>query len=80
MLPVADQDEARPVDVSLAASVSGLGLSWVVPNLVLTVPGLLLVLVIGAQAVGGALWLPIVRRRVGSFNVLGRRRGSATRG
>ena len=80
MLPTAEKDDAKPVEVSLAASVSGLGLSWVVPNLVLTVPGLLLVQVIAAQAAGGALWLPIVRRRVGSFNVLGRRRGSATRG
>ena len=48
-------------------------LSWAVPSLVLAVPGLLLVLAVLAQAVGGVLWLPVIRRRIGSFGV-GRRR------
>jgi hypothetical protein len=62
------------IDVSFAA-VGTLGnLSWAVPSLVLAVPGLLLVLAVLAQAVGGVLWLPVIRRRIGSFGVGGRRR------
>jgi UPF0716 family protein affecting phage T7 exclusion len=46
----------------------GEGFAWAVPGLVLSVPGLLLVLaVIGAQAVGALAWLPVVRRRIGGF-------------
>jgi hypothetical protein len=43
------------------------GIVWAVPSLVLTVPGLLLVLAVLAQIVAGAAWLPVVRRKVGSF-------------
>lgn len=51
----------------------GEGFAWAVPGLVLSVPGLLLVLaVIGAQAVGAFAWLPVVRRRIGGFGI-GRR-------
>jgi hypothetical protein len=52
-----------------AVDVGGLGLGgvdaivdWAVPSLVLGVPGILLVLAVGAQVLGGALWVPIVRR------------------
>ena len=62
------------IDVSLAAVESLGNLSWAVPSLVLAVPGLLLVLAVLAQAVGGVLWLPVIRRRIGSFGVRGRRR------
>jgi hypothetical protein len=62
------------IDVSLAAMGSLGNLSWAVPSLVLAVPGLLLVLAVLAQAVGGVLWLPVIRRRIGSFGVGGRRR------
>jgi hypothetical protein len=63
------------IDVSLAAIESLGSLTWAVPSLVLAVPGLLLVLAVLAQAVGGVLWLPVIRRRIGSFGVGGRRRG-----
>ena len=63
------------IDVSLAAMESLGNLSWAVPSLVLAVPGLLLVLAVLAQAVGGVLWLPVIRRRIGSFGVGSRRRG-----
>ena len=57
------------IDVSLAA-MEGLGsLTWAVPSLVLAVPGLLLVLAVMAQAVGGVLWLPVIRRRIGGFGL-----------
>jgi hypothetical protein len=40
---------------------------WVVPGLVLTLPGLLLLLAVGIQALGAMAWLPLVRRRIGGF-------------
>jgi hypothetical protein len=51
----------------------GDGFEWAVPGLVLSVPGLLIVLLaIGVQLLGAAAWLPIVRRRIGAFG-FGRR-------
>ena len=51
----------------------GEGFAWAVPGLVLSVPGLLLVLVvILAQALGAVAWLPVVRRRIGAFGFRGR--------
>ena len=48
----------------------GEGFAWAVPGLVLSVPGLFLVLaVIGAQAIGAFAWLPVVRRRIGAFGI-----------
>ena len=60
--------------MSLAAINSLGSLTWAVPSLVLAVPGLLLVLAVLAQAVGGVPWLPVIRWRIGSFGVGGRRR------
>ena len=37
---------------------------WLVPGLVLTVPGLLIVVVVLIQLVGGLAWIPIARRRL----------------
>jgi hypothetical protein len=48
-------------------------LVWAVPSLVLTAPGLLLLLAILAQIGGAAAWLPVVRRKLGAFGI-GRRR------
>ncbi len=48
---------------------------WIVPGLTLTVPGLLIVLIVAAQAVGGAVWLPLARRRIGEFGLWRRRKG-----
>ena len=62
------------IDVSLAAIESLGSLTWAVPSLVLAVPGLLLVLAVIAQAVGGVLWLPVIRRRIGGFGLRVRRR------
>jgi outer membrane biosynthesis protein TonB len=42
-------------------------LDWAVPGLVLSVPGLLLVLTVVAQSFGALAWLPLVRRRIGGF-------------
>jgi hypothetical protein len=43
--------------------------AWVVPGLLLTVPGLLVVVAVQFQILGGAAWLPVVRRRVGGFEL-----------
>jgi hypothetical protein len=40
----------------------GLGIEWVVPTALLTVPGFLLLVVGLAQIFGGLVWLPLVRR------------------
>ena len=61
---------SEPIAVNMAAvgfgDLGGL-LLWAVPGLIVSVPGLLVMLVVGAQAVGGLAWLPIARRRIGSF-------------
>ncbi len=47
---------------------AGLGLfEWTVPGAILTGPGLLLLALIAAQAMGGLAWLPVVRRKIGAF-------------
>jgi hypothetical protein len=57
----------------------GDGFEWAVPGLVLSVPGLLIVLLaIGVQLLGAAAWLPIVRRRIGAFGFGRRVRHSST--
>ena len=47
---------------------------WAVPALVLSVPGLLLVLAVLAQVMGGLLWLPMARRWLGGFGIRQNRR------
>lgn len=50
------------------------GFDWQIPGLLLSVPGLLVVLAIALQVTGGAAWLPIVRRTLGSRGDRRRRR------
>ncbi len=61
------------VDLAFAGAGSTLGLTWIVPSLALGVPGLLLVLVVVIQAMAGFVWVPVVRRRIGSFGIRGPR-------
>jgi hypothetical protein len=42
-------------------------LAWAYPTFVLAIPGILLMLAVGAQAFGALAWLPLVRRRLGDF-------------
>ncbi|HET9519604.1 MAG TPA: Ig-like domain-containing protein [Candidatus Limnocylindrales bacterium] len=66
---------ADPADVLLGAgllSFDGM-IEFAIPSLVLSVPGLLLVLAVLAQGVVGAAWLPVARRWLGGFG-FGRRR------
>lgn len=64
---------------SLTTKLAGFGgmLTWAIPSLVLSVPGLLLVLAMLAQIGGAAVWLPIVRRSMGMVG--GRKRRQRTR-
>jgi hypothetical protein len=48
--------------------------SWAVPALVLTVPGLLVLLTVLAQTLAGLLWLPVARRWLGAFGLRRRTR------
>ena len=50
---------------------------WAVPSLVLAVPGILIVLVVSAQVLGGVLWVPVVRRWLGGIGI--RRREASPR-
>ena len=49
------------------------GVEWLVPGLVLTVPGLLIVLVVLLQVIGALAWVPVARRRLGGADVVVRR-------
>lgn len=66
------------IDGAVAAMLGGLSglFAWAVPALVLTVPGLLLIVAVAAQAVGGLAWLPIARRSLRGDGRSGRRRRS----
>jgi hypothetical protein len=55
--------------LSQFAALFGRAFDWAVPGLLLSVPGLLLVLAIAAQAAGALAWLPLVRRRIGGFGL-----------
>jgi hypothetical protein len=70
-------DGQSDVDAQLVAStllrLDGM-IVWAVPSLVLTVPGLLLLLTILAQLAGAAAWLPVVRRKLGGFGIRADRR------
>ena len=48
----------------LTSSIGGVGanLAWTAPAAVLALPGLLVLVVGVIQALGGAAWLPVVRR------------------
>ena len=81
MLPGRDQaGGAAPPVGGLGGAVSAAldslpgGLAvWAFPAFVMSVPGLLLILAIGAQALGALAWLPLVRRRLGGFELSRRR-------
>jgi hypothetical protein len=53
------------IDPDLATALALSGFEWAIPALVLTVPGIVLVLAILAQAIIGVLWVPVTRRWVG---------------
>ncbi|MDQ2966122.1 MAG: Ig-like domain-containing protein, partial [Chloroflexota bacterium] len=52
------------------------GYEWAVPAIVLTVPGLLLIVALVAQAAIGVVWLPMIRRHLAGVGIRRRRRES----
>jgi hypothetical protein len=70
-LPAAERDGAIELDPGMVAFG---GFEWAVPALVLSVPGLLLLILVGIQAMIGLAWLPIARRWVGQDDPARRRR------
>lgn len=64
---------ARSIAVSGLSAVSFGGVEWLVPGLVLTVPGLLIVLVVLLQVAGALAWIPVARRRLGGAEESARR-------
>jgi hypothetical protein len=50
------------------------GFEWVVPAVLLAVPGLLLIVALLAQAAIGVVWLPMVRRHMAGVGLRRRRR------
>ena len=47
------------------------GFAWQVPALALSVPGLIVVVAVFLQVLGGLAWLPLIRRRLGGSGVGG---------
>lgn len=70
-IPIGGIDGA--VTTALDSLPGGLAV-WAYPAFALTVPGLLLVLAIGAQSLGALAWLPLIRRRLGAFGIRKRNR------
>jgi hypothetical protein len=58
----------RPLVVDSDRLVLG-GFEWQVPGLLLSVPGLLLILAVAFQLLGGLAWIPLIRRRLGTFGL-----------
>ena len=66
-LIVSEVSPARPVTVAVAgAYVSGGQLAWLVPGLVLGLPGMLLLAIVAAQLLGAATFLGLTRRTLGA--------------
>jgi Bacterial Ig domain len=70
-VPAADRGGAIELD---PGSVAFGGFEWAVPALVLSVPGLFLIIVVASQAVIGLAWLRVARRWVGEDDRAHRRR------
>lgn len=76
----AGQDGSGVIDDMIGVGFAGFdGIEWAVPALVLTVPGLLLLLAVLAQSMGALLWLPVARRWLGGFGLRRKRRSAAHR-
>jgi hypothetical protein len=69
------QAEPPPIDGLTDVNVVGLDglITWAVPSLALTVPGLLLVLAVLAQMAGATIWLPVIQRWLGGYGFRRRR-------
>ena len=51
------------LDATVQSAFLDIGLvGWTVPALALSVPGILVLIVVALQLIGGAAWLPVARR------------------
>ncbi len=66
------------IDLDSMVSLTIGDIEWLVPGLVMTVPGLLIVVAVLLQIAGGMAWLPFARRRLGRAEVT--RRGPPPQG
>jgi hypothetical protein len=77
IVPLPDGRGGPPTFVSPVLATDALGalgaFGWAVPGLVISVPGLAILLVVAAQVAGGLAWIPVARRRIGGFGLGGRR-------
>lgn len=55
--------------VTVQGGVFGLIGPFIVPGFLAAASGFLIILLMLAQTVGALVWLPVVRRRVGSFGI-----------
>ena len=64
-------DIPAEVDGTVTIAGGGIGIigAFVVPGFLAAASSLLLILLMLAQAAGALAWLPVVRRRVGSFGI-----------
>jgi hypothetical protein len=69
-----------PVVLGADVSLSGIGLDalgmlgpFAVPGFIAAASSIILILIILLQSLGAAVWIPIVRRRIGAFNVAPKR-------
>jgi hypothetical protein len=64
------QEPVDPVEVSTSVGdMADISVEWAVPTLVLTVPGILLMLAVVGQAIGAAIYIPLTRRSIGGFDL-----------
>ena len=69
-LIVSEITPEHPVTVAVAAAHVGAGqLAWLVPGLVLGLPGVLLLAIVAAQLLGGAVFLGLTRRTLGGLGI-----------
>ena len=74
-------DPIDPLDSVVGVDFVGVAnFEWAVPTLVLSVPGLLLILAIAAQGSVGILSIPFVRRWLGGFGLRRRREARSSQG
>jgi hypothetical protein len=69
-LIVSEVTPERPVTVAVASARVGAGqLAWLVPGLVLGLPGVLLLAIVAAQVLGAAAFLGLTRRTLGGLGI-----------
>jgi hypothetical protein len=65
-LPSSTADDGEVIaglDATVRSALLDIGLvGWTVPALALSVPGILVVIVVALQLIGGVAWLPVARR------------------